>query len=112
MKSHFDEFTEKMIEARQRSASLEQDARQPRLVMEADVTSNTKIRNRMEDVAAERVISGDNSSAKVDPDPMCLANSGDDSTGPLALPCSRDETLVDYGTAAPKPCFSPAAMCT
>ena len=54
MKSHFDEFTDKMRETRQRSASLEQN-----LAMEADVTSDTKIRNRI-------VISGDNSSAEVD----------------------------------------------
>ena len=40
-------------------AGLEQDAQQSRLAMEADVPSDTKTRNRMEDVAAYRVISGD-----------------------------------------------------
>ena len=49
MKSHFDEFTKKTRETRQRSVSLEQDARQPRLAMEADLTSNKK---RTEGVAA------------------------------------------------------------
>ena len=57
---------EKTRETKQRSASLEQDARQPRLAMEADGISDTKTCNRMED-AAERVIGGDNSSAEVDP---------------------------------------------
>ena len=53
MKSHFDEFTEKMKETRQRSASLEQDARQPRLAMKANVTLDTKTRDSMGNVAAD-----------------------------------------------------------
>ena len=68
--------------------------------------SNTKTRKRMENVAVERVISGDNSSAKVDTDPMYLTSFGDDSIGPPALPCLRDDALVDKGAAAPKPCLS------
>ena len=87
MKSGFDELTENMPETRQRSASLEQDARQPRLAMEADVPTDTKTRKHMEDISAEGVISGDNSSVEVDPDPICLTSFGDDSTGPPALPC-------------------------
>ena len=66
----------------------------------------------MKDVAADRVISGDSSSAQVDPDPMCLTSFGYDSTGPPALPCSRDDVLGDKGAAAPKPCFSPIEMRT
>ena len=112
MKSHFDEFTEKMNETSQRSTSLEQDVRQSRLAMEADVTSDTKTRNRMEDVAVERVISGDSSSAEVDPDPMLLTSFGDDSNRPPALPCSRHDALVDNDAAAPKPCLSSAEMRT
>ena len=99
--------------SRQRSASLEQDARQPRLAMEADVIKNIKTRKRTEGTATtERVTSGDNSSAEVDPDPICLASFGDDSTGPPALPCSRYDALVDNGAAAPKPCLSPVEMHT
>ena len=86
--------------------SPEQEARQPRLAMEAGVPSDTKTRNRMENVAAERVVSGDNSSAKVDTDPMYLTSFGDDSTEPPALPCSRDDSLVDKGVVASKPCLS------
>ena len=74
--------------------------------MEADIKPDTKTRKRMENVAADRVMSGDSSSAQVDPDPMCLTSFGDDSTGPPALPCSRDDILVDKGAAVPKPCLS------
>ena len=37
---------------------------------------------------------------------MCLTSFGDDSTGPPALPCSRDDALVDNGAEAPKSCLS------
>ena len=97
-----------MKETGQRSASLKPDARQRRLVTEADVPKDTKTRQRMEDVAAERVISEDNSSAQIDPDPICLTSSGNDSTGPTALVCSRDDALVNNGAVAPRPCISPA----
>ena len=107
-----DEPVEKTRGTRQRSASLEEDARQPRLAMEADVISDTKTRNRMEYIAAERVISGDNSSVKVDTDPMSLTSSGDDSTEPPASPCSRDDTLVDNGAAVLNPRLSPVEMRT
>ena len=43
---------EMMRDASQRSASLEQDARQPRLAMEAGVTLDTKTRKRTEGAAA------------------------------------------------------------
>ena len=99
---------------RQRSASLEQDTRQPRLAIEADVTSDKKTRKRTEDAAAaERVISGDSSSVtQVDLDHRCLTSFGDDFSGPPALPCSRNDALVDNGTAASKPCLSPVEMLT
>ena len=97
----------------QRSASLEQEARQPRLTMLADVPNGTKTRKRTEGAAAtERVISGDNSSAQVDTDPIRLISFGDDCTGPPALSCSRDDALVDNGAAASKPCLSPVEMRT
>ena len=77
------------------------------------MTSDTKTRNRMENVAAERVISsGDNVSAKVDADPMCLVSFGDDSTGPPTLPCSKDDALVNNATVVPKSCLSPVKMRT
>ena len=120
MKSHYDqqekklgELTEMTTEPSQRSAALEQDARQPRLAMEADVATDAKTRNRTEDVAADRAINGDSSSAnQVDHDQMCLTSFGDDFNGPPALPCTRHGALVDNSAAAPKPCLSLPEMCT
>ena len=56
MDSHFDRWNRKLDEisdvtrgTSQRAASLEHDARQPRLAMEADGPANTKTRERTED---------------------------------------------------------------
>ena len=89
-------------------ASLEQDARQPRLAMEADGPADTKTRERTESAAtAVQAMHGDSCSAnRVDPDPMCSTSFGDDCTGPPTLPCSREDGLVDNGAAAPKSCLS------
>ena len=102
-----------MREARQRSASLEQETRQPRLAMEAAVPTDTTTRKRTEDAAADQAKHRDSCSAnQVDPDPMCLTSFGDDSIGPLALPCCKDGALVDKCAAVPKPCISPVEMRT
>ena len=66
-----DEPTKKMRNTRQRSAGLEQEARQPRITKEVDVKPDTKTRKHMEDTAADRVICRDSSSAQVNPDAMC-----------------------------------------
>ena len=47
-----DKLMEEAREPRQRSASLEQDARQPSLTIKADVTSDKKTRKRTEGSAA------------------------------------------------------------
>ena len=74
---------EKTREPRERSASLEQDARQPSLAIETGVTKDTKTRKRMEGTAAaERVVSGDNSYVQVDTDPIRLTSFDEDYTGP------------------------------
>ena len=88
----------------QRVSSLEQDARQPRLAMEADGPANKKIRERTEGAAtAVQAMNGDSCSVdRVDPDPMCSTRSGDDCTGPPAPPCSGENTLVDNHAAVPK----------
>ena len=111
-KASIDEFVEEMRATG--SASLEQNARQPRLAMEADMPSDTKTRKRTEgDAAAVQGKLGDSCSAnQSDPDPMCLTCFEDDCTGPPALPCSRDDALVDTGAAAPKSCLSPLETCT
>ena len=86
------ENPEEMNTTNQRSASLEQDGRQPRLAMEADVIADKKTRKRMEGATtADRAKHiGDSSSAnQVDPDQMCLTSFDDDSTEPPALLCFK-----------------------
>ena len=98
----------------QRTARLEQDARQPRLAMETDGQADTKTRERTEGAAtAIQAIHRDDCSAnRVDPDQMCSTNFGDDCTGPPALPCSREDALIDNGAAAPTSCLSLLEMRT
>ena len=76
--------------------------------MEADVPSDTKARKRTEGAAAAvQAEHGDSCPAnRIDPDPMCLTSFDDDSTGPPALPCSRDDALVGNGATPPKSCLS------
>ena len=104
MKSCFDQQEKKLNElmemtrgTNRRISSLEQDPRQPRLAMEADVQADTKTRERTEGVAkAGQAMHGDSFSAnRVNLDPMCSTSFGDDCTGPAALPCSREDALVD-----------------
>ena len=96
----------------QRVASLKQDARQPHLAMEAYGLADTETRERTEGVAkAVQAVYGDSCSAnRVDPDPMCSTSFGDDCTGPPALPCSREDALVDNGAVALKSRLSPLEM--
>ena len=103
-----DKLAEEIRVTDQRLASLEQDARQPRLAMQADVQADKKTRERTEGITrAVQATHGDSCSAnRVDSDPMCSTSSGDDSNGPPALPCSRDDALVGNGAAAPKSCLS------
>ena len=117
MKNRFDQqekklnkFMEERRETQQRLASLEQDARQPRLAIEADVPSDTKTYERTEGAAAAvQAKHGHSCSVKsVQAGRQVLpASVMTPSTGPLALPCSRDDALVDNSTAAPKSCLSP-----
>ena len=74
--------------------------------------ADTKTRERMEGAAtAVRAMHGDSCSTnRVDPDPMGSTSFGGDSTGPPALPCSRDDALVGNGAAVPKSCLSPLEM--
>ena len=97
----------------QRSASLEQDDRQPRLAMEADVTADKKTRKRTEGAAAEDRVKhvGDSSFANQDDrGQICLSSFGM-KTEPPALP-RRDDALADRGAAVPKTCLSLMEMRT
>ena len=111
-KKTLDEMVEEMRETYQRLASLEQDARQPRLAMEADVQADRKTRERKEGAAtAVQAVHGDSCPANgANPHPMCFTSFGDDYTGPPALPCSRNDALVGNGAATPKSCLLPVKM--
>ena len=101
---------EKTRKPRQRSASLEHDdARQPRLAMEADVKSDKKTRKRTEDAAVDQAMNGDSCSAKRVQAGSTSSPSFDMKVEPPALP-RWDDVLVDKGAAAPKQCLSPVEM--
>ena len=74
--------------------------------------ADKKTRERTEGAAsAVQAKYGDSCSAnRVDPDPTCLNSFGDDSTGPSALPCSRNDAVIGNDAAAPKSCLSPLEM--
>ena len=95
-----------------RSASLKQDAQQPRLTMEADVAAAMKTSEGTEGAAAAvEAKHGDICSARrVQVGPNSSTSFGVKAETP-ALPC-RDDVLVENGAAAPKPCLSPLEMHT
>ena len=107
-------LSDEMKRMDQRLASLEQDARQPRLAMEVDGPADIKTRERTEDTTpAVQAMHGDSCSTKrIDLDPMCSSSFGDDCTGPLTLPCSKEDYLVDNGAAAFKSYLSSLEMRT
>ena len=111
-KKKLDKLADEMRGTRQRLASLEQDAWQPRLATEADGPSDTKTRERTEGSAkAVQAMHGDSLSAnRVDLDPECSASFGVKAEPP-ALPC-RDDVSVEHGAAAQKSCLSPLEMRT
>ena len=107
-----DEIMKMTRETSQRVSSLEQDARQPRLAMEADGPANTKTRERTEGaVTTVQAMDGNSCSAdRVHPDPMCSTSFGNDYIGPPAPPRSGENALVDNRAAAPKSCLPSLEM--
>ena len=109
----FGEFKEDLRSVDQRLASLEQDAWQPRLAVEADVLANKKTRERTEGAAtAVQAKHGDCCSAKKR---IQVGSKSSTSFGvrakPPPLPC-MDDVVVKNGAAAPKSCLSPLEMRT
>ena len=90
----------------QHVASLEHDARQPRLAMEADAHANAKTREHTEGAAtAVQAMHGDSCSAtRVEPGPKTNSTSFGMKAEHPALPC-RDGVLVENGDASPKSCL-------
>ena len=112
MKIHLykmDVLADEMRGTSQRLASREQDARQPRLIMETDGPAS-KTRERMVGAAkAVQIMHGVSFSAnRVNPGPMCSTSFGVKAEPP-ALPC-RGDFLVENGAAAPKSCLRPSEM--
>ena len=107
-----EELTDNIKRVNQRLASLEQDARQPRLAMEADVTAGKQTRECTEGAAAAvQVKYGDSCSAKRVQASPTSSTSFSMKVEPPALP-RRDDVLVGIGPAAPKPCLSPVEIRT
>ena len=95
----------------QLEASQEQDARQPRLAMEADGPANTKTHERTEGGAtAVQAMPGDSCSAtRVEPGSRTNSTSFGMKAEPLALPC-RVGVMVESGDAALKSCLPSLEM--
>ena len=99
----------------QRLAGREHEPWQPRLATEADVETDKKTRKRTKGaVATDRAKHNGNSSSvrRVDYGPTKLTNFGKIAEHPLAPKKCIVDALVDKGTVAPKPCFSPGEMRT
>ena len=105
MSKAFGEFKGDLRSIDQRLASLEQDARQPRFAMEADVPADKKTRERTEGGATAVQV-------RVDFDPKISTSFGVDFTRPPTFPSSRGDALVGNGVAVPKSCLSPLEMRT
>ena len=93
------EIKEDLRSINQRVARLEQDARQPRLAMEADGPADKKTRKRTEGAAkAVQAKHGDRCTAqRVQDGPKTSINFGVKAE-PSALPC-RDDDVVENGAA-------------
>ena len=89
----------------QREASLEHDARQPCLALEADGPADTKTRERTEGaVTAIQAMNGDSCTAQKGQDGPRASTSFGVKAKPPDLPC-REDVLVMNGAASPKSCL-------
>ena len=94
----------------QQLASQEQDARQPRLAMEADGPANTKTRERTEGAAiAVQAMHGDSCTAKKVQDGPKTSISFGVKAEPPDLPCGED-VLVEDGATSPETCLPSLEM--
>ena len=100
-----DELNENTSETNQRFADPERDARQSRLVTEADVPTDKKTRKRAQDAAADQAKHGHSCSAKRIDTGSTSSINFDMEAEPSALP--RNDVLVDKGAEEPKSCLSP-----
>ena len=91
--------------------SQEQDARQPRLAMEADEQASTKIRERTEGAAraVQAMLGGCFSVRQVEPGPTTNSTRFGVKARPPALPC-RDDSVVECSSAASQSCLPSMEM--
>ena len=107
-----DEITDKMRKMDQHVTSLEHEARQPRLAMEADGPADTtKTRERTEGAAtAVQAMRGDGfSPRRVEPGPNTNSTSFGVKAEPPAPPC-RDDVAVEGGAAVSESCLPSLEM--
>ena len=111
IRSQFSKLKELMRRLEQHSLSQEQDARQPRLTMEADGQANTKTRECRKGAAtAVQAMLGDGFFARrVEPSPNTNSTSFGVKAKPPALPC-RDDVVVESGNAAFESCLPSLEM--
>ena len=95
----------------QRAASLEHDARQPRLAMEANGPANTRTRERTEGAAtAVQAMRGSSFSVcRVESDPKTNSTSFGMMAEPPVFPC-RGDVPVENGDVSLKSCLSPVEI--
>ena len=95
----------KEMRENQREASLEQDARQPRLTEEVDGPADAKTRERTEGTAKTvEAKHGDSGTAQRVQDGPKISTCFGVMAEPPALPC-KDDVVVENGAAAPKSCL-------
>ena len=111
IRSQFSKLKELMRRLEPHILSQGQDARQPRLAMEADGPADTKTRERTEGAAtAVQAMRGDGFSARrFEPGPNINSTSFGVKAKPPALPC-RDDVVVESGNAASESCLPSLEM--
>ena len=97
----------------QHVTSLEQDAQQPCLAIEADRPANIKTRKRTEGAAtAVQAMHRDSCPAtRVEPGPKTNSTNFGIMAEPLDFPC-REDVFVENGDASPKSCVPSLEMCS
>ena len=106
-----DEMAEGWRSMDQRLTRLEHDARQPRLVMEAEGPAHTKTRERTEGAAtAVLTMHEDSCTTQSVQDGLNISTCSGVMAESSSFSC-RDDIVVENGAAAPKSCLPSLKMC-
>ena len=111
IRSQFSKLKELMRRLEQHLLSQEQDARQPRLAMEADGQADTKTRECTKGAATavQAMLGIFFSARRVEPGPNTNSTIFGVKAEPPALPC-RDDVVVESGNAASESCLPSLEM--